>query len=183
MSTTALLATVVCLPGIAAAAASGNASGRTTVASASWGVVATQSTAFPPPTGQLSLAVSNNTPTYFRVVNTGSVSILTYVVAITSGNPGSNVTVTACSVAWVSNACPGTTSTVAVWSAKNSPPTGQVTSGTAITSAFVPATSPNAVFVQVLGGSFPAAGGLITVDMSVSSSGPRQIRAATTTNS
>lgn len=180
----ALLAASAALVGIASAASMADASSTSTITSAKWAVVPTQSTTSPPPTGALTLTASSTAPQYFRVVNAGTVSVtaMTYVVTVTSTSGSPNVKLTACTVAWAANACPGTSTVVATWSSKSNPPAGQVSSGTAISSTAVPAAPNASVYLQASPGGVPATGATITVNTSVSSGPTRQIRTAAATN-
>lgn len=169
-------------PGRAFASSKSSSAGQETVGSGSWGVVATQSTSSPPPTGPLALTVTNNNPFYFSVVNDGTTSItsITYNVTLTATN--TKLTLAVCSVAWNqggAGTCSGTTTTVDTW-IKGTAGGGQVVSGTSVNSTTVPAAATAKINLRGTPGGVGGSGTTLTINMSVASN---QLRAAQTTNS
>ena len=187
--TVALLGMSSLLP-LVAVSASVNAAGvvgSESVTSGDWGVVPTQSTATPPPTGALTLTATNNSAQYFKVVNTGSTVLvgMGYAVSITGGTKTA-LNLTACSIAWNQGGggtCSGTSTTVAKWSIQTPPPPGAVTNGSLVASATAPVAAGAALFLRATPASAVAGGVTFTIDTSVSSASTRQIRAAQSTNS
>ena len=186
----ALLSFSAVLPIASAAAAvqAAGAAGSESVGSGTWGVVPTQSTSTPPPTGPLTLSATNNTVQYFKVVNTGNISIagMSYVVTI-SGGTKTALALTACSVAWTqggAGSCSGTPTPIATWSEQSPLPNGDATNGSAVVSTAVPVTAGATLFLRATPTSaVGGAGNTFTITTTVKSASARQIRAAQTTNS
>lgn len=185
----ALLSISVVLPiaSVAAAVQAAGAAGSQSVSSGTWGVVPTQSTSAPPPTGPLTLSATTNAAQYFKVVNTGNVSLagMSYVVTI-SGGTKTALALTACSVAWTqggAGSCSGTLTPIATWSEQSPLPNGDATNGSTVASTTVPVTAGATLFLRAtptnaVGG----AGNTFTITTTVKSASTRQIRAAMTTN-
>lgn len=182
---TVALLTALSMPTAATAKLAASGTGSSTAGSGSWGVVPTQSGTFPPTAGALTLIATASSAQYFQVANTGNVTItaMTYTVTVASGQGTTypNVKLTACSVAWSGGSCGGSKTAVATWSQASSPPSGDVTSGTAVNSTAVPSNNGNYLYLQALPGNITT-GAIFVINAAVASGPSRQIRNATTTN-
>lgn len=161
------------------------ATGQENLTSGTWGVVPTQSTSSPPPTGPLTITTTKNGAIYFQVVNDGSVTIGGMSYAVTISSAKTTAALTACSVAWNQSGggtCPGSSTTVGTWIDSSPPGPGRVTSGATLTSSTVPASNTAELYLRATLGGVPGTGSTITFDTSVSSGAAGQIRAGQTTN-
>jgi hypothetical protein len=155
--------------------------GTVVLSTGEWGVVATTNP-ISPPHQQLSVSVpALFGSAYFSLVNTGSIPIIQFTVTTNGGAACSflcpTLTLTACSVAWnqTTNSCTGTTTTVASVTLNGSAQTTTVSAAGA-----VPA-NPAAV-LSIRAQTLQLGATTVTVNTSVNSASPRQIRAAVVNN-
>lgn len=167
----------IAMPAIASSG--GTVASTSAVTAVAWGVAPgpTSVSTIPPcrtsPGSCGPFTSSGLAPWYFNVWNTGTVTLtgVSYTISINGGLLPS-ITLTACSVAWTTGlfpSCSGTQTTIV----------SAVGAGTYAVSVAVPASAGSEVYIQATTGGVPLG---ITVTTSVSSAGPRQIRASSVTN-
>lgn len=160
--------------------------GTGSAATGSWGVVATQSTATPPPDGALTLTATSNEALFFQAVNVGTVSLQAMTWSVTVVGVGTTVSLEACTQPWKqtgNSKCMATETAIGTWSAAVPVPSGDLASGASVSSPAVPADPTATLYLQATVSSAPVLGAQITITTAVSSGSASQLRAATVTNS
>jgi hypothetical protein len=157
--------------------------GTVLLSTGEWGVVATTNPTTPPHQ-QLSVSVpAAFGSAYFSLVNTGSIPITQFTITTNGGTACTilcpSVTLAACSVAWnqTLNSCGGTTTTVASVTLNGSAHTTTVSAAGA-----VPANPAAVLAIRAQMSTLTLTATTVTINTSVTSASPRQIRAAVVNN-